>query len=455
MDRSPTEGTRQPLRSGRAGRPAERRWSHHRETLEASRARHRFLVAEATGGMVLLVGAVVGLVWANSPLGDSYRTLWGTRFTVTLGQHSLGMDLRHWVNEGLMAFFFLAAGLEIKREFTEGELRDRHRAALPIVGALGGMLLPALLYTAVNLGGSGEKGWGIPMATDIAFAVGVAAIVARNLPASVRLFLLSLAIVDDLGAIVVIALFYSGEISLAWLVAVGGIIAAVYAVRKAGVRYPPVFVALGVALWLALHNSGFHATLAGVAMGLLAPVRPAMDPDQVHDYEEELLDVSTPATAQETVMLARSSVSVAERLVYTIHPWSSFLIVPVFAMANTGVELSADLFGDAVGSGVTLGVLVGLVVGKPLGILAFSWLACRVRVAALPTGAGWPQLVGVATLAGIGFTVSLFVADLAFADRGLVDQATVGILAASLLASGLGALVLHRSTRSDAPEARS
>jgi NhaA family Na+:H+ antiporter len=351
------------------------------------------------------------------------------------------------VNEGLMAIFFVVVGLEIKRELVEGELRDRRQAALPIVAAVGGMAVPAALYLVVNPTGPDMRGWGIPMATDIAFALGVAVLVGRRLPASLRLFLLTLAIVDDIGAILVIALFYAGGIAWVPLAAAVVLVGAAYAVRQAGVLFPPLFVVFGALVWLALHESGLHATLGGVAMGLLAPTRPHLSREIVLSRRDELLDVFSPGAARTTSRLARLSVSPMEWLEHALHPWTSLVVLPVFALANAGVSLSADVLDDAAGSPVTWGVVLGLVVGKPVGIAAFSALACRLGVASLPRGARWTELVGVGALGGIGFTISLFVADLAFDRSALVEEAKIGILASSLLASLAGGILLVLSSR--------
>jgi NhaA family Na+:H+ antiporter len=409
-----------------------------------------FLATEVAGGVVLVAAAIVALVWANSPWSASYETLWSTDLSVALGHWELHLDLRHWVNDGLMAIFFVVVALEVKRELLEGELREVRKAALPVLGAMGGMVVPAALFFALNPSGDAGDGWGIPMATDIAFALGVAALVARSLPSGLRLFLLTLAIVDDIGAILVIAVFYSSGVAFNWLGVAVVVLAGAYALRRAGVVFPPYFVALGAAIWLALHEAGVHPTLAGVAMGLLAPAQAPLDRDVVEASRDELLDVWTPAAARRTSRMARQSVSPMEWLEYGLHPWTSLLIVPVFALANAGVSLSGSALGDAVASSVTWGVLIGLVVGKTVGIAGFAWLAVRLGVAALPTGGTWRQLLGTAALAGIGFTVSIFITGLAFERADLVDEAKIGILAASVLATVLAAAILVRApSRSD------
>ncbi len=389
-----------------------------------------------------MAAVAIALAWANSPWAASYDRLWETVLAVGLGDHQLALDLRHWVNEGLMTIFFFVVGLEIKRELAEGELRDRRKAALPTVAAVGGMVVPALLYLAVNPGGAPARGWGIPMATDIAMALGVASLLARWVPQSLRLFLLTLAIVDDIGAIAVIAVFYS-PVTWPGLVAAAGLVVGVVVLRTAGVTWIGAYVAIGVVLWLALYGAGVHATVAGVALGLLTPTQPLRRAELVD--AERLADIATTEAALETVTLARQSVSVVEWLEHTLHPWTSFVIVPLFALANVGVPIGIAALGDALRSPVTHGVILGLVVGKTVGVSSFAWLACRLGVGTLPTGVSWRQVVGIAGLAGIGLTLSIFVTGLAFDQPAPRDQATVGILAASLAAAALGALVLLRA----------
>jgi NhaA family Na+:H+ antiporter len=400
-----------------------------------------FLHTEAAGGVVLLLGAVVAIVWANSPWKASYVELWQTHLAIDLGGHVLDLDLRDWVNDGLMAVFFFVVGLEIKRELVEGELREPRRAALPAIAALGGMAVPALIYLAFNAGGPGRDGWGIPVATDIAMAVGVLSLLGARVVPSLRLFLLALAIVDDIGAILIIAVFYTEDVDLVALAGAGVIVIVVGLARKAGIQQVPVYVALGAGLWLCLHDSGIHATLTGVVLGLMAPTRPVRHRDLI-DADE--LDVSTVEQARATVTTARRSVSVVEWLEHLLHPWTSFVIVPLFALANAGVPVTSDALSAAVSSPITYGVVVGLVVGKLVGVTTFTWLATRLGIGDLPPGATWPGIIGIGALAGIGFTVSLFVTALAFDDVVRQDEAKIGILAASLIAAVLGSVLLSR-----------
>jgi NhaA family Na+:H+ antiporter len=399
-----------------------------------------FLHTEAAGGVALVIATVVALVWANSPWQDSYVELWSTHLGITLGHHSIDLTLQEWVNDGLMAIFFFVVGLEIKRELVEGELRDRRRAALPAIAAVGGMVVPALIYTAVNAGGSGAAGWGIPMATDIAMAVGVLSLLGSRVAPSLKLFLLALAIVDDIGAILVIALFYSEDIELEALLVAVLLAVSIVVARRLGINAVPVYGILGVAMWLALHESGLHTTLVGVVLGLMAPTRPVRQRELVD--ETALTDLSTVASARETTRLARESVSVVEWLEHLLHPWTSFVIVPLFALANAGIPLTASALSAAATSRITLGVVLGLVVGKLVGVAGATWLAVRLRVGALPSDVTRRGVLGVAALAGIGFTVSIFVAGLAFDDAARQNEAKVGILAASILAALVGAAIL-------------
>jgi NhaA family Na+:H+ antiporter len=315
------------------------------------------------------------------------------------------------VNDGLMAVFFFVVGLEIKREVVTGELRDPRAVGLPVVAAVGGMLVPAAIYAALNAGGSGSPGWGIPMATDIAFALGVAVLLGDRIPGSLRVFLLTLAIADDVGAILVIAVFYNAGLSWGWLgLALAGL-ALTRGLRQLGMWSVPVYTVIGAGVWFAMHSSGVHATIAGVALGLLTPALPREG----------------------------GAVPVAERLENALHPWTSFGVVPVFALANAGVAVSAGTLGDALSSSVGLGIVAGLVAGKTVGITAGSWAAVRLRLGRLPEGVAGRQLVSVAALAGIGFTVSLFVAGLAFDDAAHRETATLAVLVASVLAALLGA----------------
>jgi Na+:H+ antiporter, NhaA family len=339
------------------------------------------------------------------------------------------------VNDGLMTVFFFVVGLEIKRELVEGELRDRRKAITPVVAAIGGMVAPALIFLAWTQGTPQAKGWGIPMATDIALAVGLLTLAGPRVPSGAKLFLLALAIVDDLGAIVVIALFYRHGGRLMLLIVAVGALVAVVVLRRFGVTSFAAYVVLGMVMWWALHGAGVHATIAGVAMGLLAPTKPFVHQNLID--VDELVDVSTVEHAMASAHIARSSVSVVEWLEHRLHGWTSFVVVPIFAVANAGIPVSVSALRGAAGARVTWGVATGLLVGKPLGILCATWLVVRVGAGSLPEGTSWRSLVPAAIVAGVGFTVSLFVTELAFTGP-VADQAKIGVLAASIAAGLLG-----------------
>jgi NhaA family Na+:H+ antiporter len=406
----------------------------------------RFLQVEAAGGILLVAATITALVWANSPWDAGYESFWATNVRVELGPYLFEEDLAHVVNDLLMAVFFFVVGMEIKRELVVGELRDRRSVALPAMAALGGMIVPAAIYLAFNAGGDGARGWGIPMATDIAFALGVVALLGSRVPGSVKVLLLTLAIVDDIGAIAVIAVFYTDALELDLLLVAGAIAVLVGVMHRARVIYSPLLAIMALALWLVVYESGVHATIAGVVMGLLTPARPfqtELEAEQIVDVLEgrDLRADDVRATAT----LIRGSVSACDRLIDALHPWTSYVIVPVFALANAGIALSADAISDP--SAVLTGVAVALVVGKLVGITTFSWLAVRLGFGRLPDGARWGHILGVACVAGIGFTVSLFITGLAFDAPTLQDDAKIGTLAASLVAAITGAVVLAATSR--------
>ncbi|QBX55141.1 Na+/H+ antiporter NhaA [Nocardioides seonyuensis] len=414
-----------------------------------ARPMREFLRIEAAGSLLLLVAATVALVWANSPWAASYDALWSTHLTLDVGPLHLDESLQHWVNDALMVIFFFVVGLEIKYELVHGDLRDPKTAALPIVAAVGGMAVPAGLYVLVNGPGSaGASGWGIPMATDIAFAVGALGLLGRRIPAPARLFLLTLAIVDDIGAILVIAIFYTAELSLGWLALALALLAAMAVAKQLRIWAITVYVVLGVGVWFALLESGVHATLAGVAIGLLAPASALLREDVARGYAEDALrDRSLDHDELARLrFLLKESVPVVDRLQATLHPVSSYVVLPVFALANAGVSFGG--FGEAVTSSVGVGIMLGLVVGKPLGILLASWLAVRFGLGRLPGGTTWPMILGLGAVGGIGFTVSLFIAGLSFPGAEvLTDDAKIGILLGSLASAVVGVVVLLAATR--------
>ncbi len=411
------------------------------------RVLRQFLATEAAGGIVLVVGAALALAWANTPWQDSYDTLWHTELALRLGRFALVADLRHWVNEALMALFFLVVGLEIKRELVEGDLREPRAAALPALAAAGGMIVPAALFLVVTARSGGAEGWGIPIATDIAFALGALALLGPRAPGGLKLFLLSLAIVDDIGAIVVIAVFYSDEIDLPFLAAAAGLVAVMVGLRRARVVWVAPYVLLGIGVWLATRASGVHATIAGVVLGLLAPARPLTPAAVARRWATDLADDPGPGELEAMTRLAKTSVSPAQRLEHLLHPWTSFVVLPLFALANAGVPVRSDSF-DAPGAlAVALGVVLGLVVGKTVGITLAASLAVRSGIGRLPEETTWASLGGAAFLGGIGFTVSLFIAELAYDPGPLQDAAKLGVLAASTIAALAGTLVLDRASR--------
>ncbi|MFN2505091.1 MAG: Na+/H+ antiporter NhaA [Acidimicrobiales bacterium] len=405
----------------------------------------QFLETEASGGIVLLVAALVALVWANSGWSASYHTLWDTELSIRLGRFELAEDLKHWVNDALMALFFFVVGLEIKRELVHGDLRDPRTAAMPAIAAAGGMVVPALLFLLVTGGGVGAKGWGIPMATDIAFAIGVVALLGPRVPATLKLFLLTLAIVDDIGAIVVIAVFYASDVQPEFLVTAAALVGVMVGLRRFGIVWMAPYVLLGIGVWLATQASGVHATIAGVVLGLLTPARALTPAAVAREWASDLADEPSPAELAAMKQLAQTSVSPAERLEHLLHPWTTFVVVPLFALANAGVTMKAAVFDTPGAVAVTGGVVVGLVLGKAVGITVAAWLAVRTGLGRLPEGSTWPMLAGIATVAGIGFTVSLFIAELAFTPGPLQDAAKVGVLGASVIAAVLGSVILLRA----------
>jgi NhaA family Na+:H+ antiporter len=416
-----------------------------------------YLRNEAAGGVVLMVAAAIALGWANSPWRAAYDALWETPLAVQLGRFGIEADLRRWVDDGLMTLFFLVVGLEIKRELVGGELATWRRAALPVVAAAGGMAVPAAIYAAANAGGPGAPGWGVPMATDIAFALGVLALLGSRVPAALKVFLLTLAVVDDLGSIAVVALFYSRGVDPRALALAAGLLVLVAVLVRVGIWWLPLHIGLGLGLWLALWHSGVSPALAGVAMGLLTPARPTSPPEVARDragaLAGELADDPRPPRLREMLREARGTVPLAERLAHDLHPLSAFVVVPLFALANAGVSLERGILAGPGAGAVLGGVLAGRLVGKLAGITGAAWLAVRVGLADRPDGVSWGQLAGVATVAGIGFTVPLFVADLAFPDGRFQGPVRLGLLLASVVAGAAGALALLLAARGRAAEA--
>ena len=420
----------------------------------------QFARIQASGGILLLAATVLALAWANSPWSDSYFHLWETYLSVSVGDLYLKESLLHWVNDGLMVIFFFLVGLEIKREILVGELASLRRAALPLMGAVGGMALPALIYVLFNAGGEGQAGWGIPMATDIAFLLGILAILGSRVPITLKIFFTALAIADDLGAVLVIALFYSGEIQLTALIVAAAILMVLVVLNRAGVRRPLPYALLGIGLWLAFLESGLHPTIAGVLLAMTIPARVQIRADAyvaqctaalggLDRGGDHVEGRQQQAAAQTLEVIAERIQSPLHRLERTLNPWVAYLILPIFAFANAGVRVQGNLV-EALTQPVAVGIIAGLLLGKPLGITLFSWLAVRIRLAELPKGVTWKQLFAASWLAGIGFTMSLFIASSAFDSAVLLGVSKVAILAASLLASAVGFGLLSVTSPSQA-----
>ena len=408
----------------------------------------RFLHIEAVSGVVLLIAAAVALIWANSPASASYHAVWHAPLTFGIGDWLVSQSLHFWINDALMAVFFLVVGMEIRREIHEGALASLKLAALPLAAALGGVMVPALIYVALNTAPTQLQGWAVPTATDIAFAVGVLALLGRSIPGNVRVLLLALAIIDDIVAVLIIALFYSGGLDYSGLLAAGLGIAMVLGMQHIGIGSAWAFVLPGAVLWLGLLQTGAHPTLAGVVLGLMTPVLPTRT-------RERPIDMATGAVAAlqtgdgrsahelaaplKALRLAqRETLPPVTRVQMALHPWVAFGVMPLFALANAGVTLEGVNLELADAQAVTLGVMLALALGKPLGVMLASWLAVRLGWCQLPPGVTWSGVMLVGLLAGIGFTMSIFIATLAFSDDNLLNAAKLGVLLASLLAATLG-----------------
>jgi NhaA family Na+:H+ antiporter len=408
----------------------------------------RLFAIESASGILLVVAAAIALGWANSPWAASYTALWHTPIGFRIGPLELEHDLHFWINDGLMAIFFFVIGLEIRREIHAGELSSVRRAALPLVAALGGMLVPALIYASLNAGQPTLHGWGIPMATDIAFAVGVLTLLGPRVPPALRVLLLAVAVIDDVGAILVIALFYSSGIALGGCAIAAGGIALLLVMQKIGVRSPWLYVAPAAVVWHGVYAAGIHPTIAGVAVGLLTPVQPWYGAEAFASNARNAIDAVLRARSPDEqlhyldqIQHARmEAASPVGHMIHRLHPWVAFGIMPLFALANSGVPLgSAEFSGD--GAPVLGGILGGLVVGKLVGLLSCSWLAVRLGFAQLPTGVGWRAVIVVGLVAGIGFTMALFIAALALPAGPMLETAKLAILCASLVAATLTLVV--------------
>jgi NhaA family Na+:H+ antiporter len=422
----------------------------------------QFVATESAGGLLLILSATLGLAWANSPYGNSYFALWDWNFTIGPDGFALSKPLSDWINDGLMVLFFLLVGLEIKREVFVGELSSIQHAALPIAAALGGMIVPAAIYAAINAGGDGARGWGIPMATDIAFALGALSIFGSRIPTGLRLFLAALAIVDDIGAVLVIALFYTAQFSAYAAGAAVVAFALLLLCNRAGIRHPGIYAGLGALLWLAVLKSGVHPTIAGVLLAIAIPARTRIDEDtfglQAESALFEFQQASTPDARsvmsnpgqQEALHRLERAIEGVQspllRIEHNLNRIVAFGVVPLFAFANAGVRFSAETFNNLAWR-VLLGVVFGLVVGKVTGIFLAARLAVRLRVAALPAQVTWRAVFGVGWLGGIGFTMSLFIATLAFGDGPQLDSAKLGILAGSIVSACVGTTILRKLPR--------
>ncbi len=418
-----------------------------------------FAGKESSGGILLLLTTIIALVWANSPFSGSYFNLWHTEISIGAAGFGLNYSLHHWINDGLMAIFFFVVGLEIKRELLVGELSTFKQASLPVTAALGGMLFPAAIFLIFNLGGKGESGWGIPMATDIAFAIGILALLGSRVPLSLKVFLTALAIADDIGAVLVIAVFYTSEISFVSLFIGLAIFLILLLINKLGVRSLLVYSFLGIGLWLAFLMSGVHATVAGVLLALTIPATTRINSLDFYVKNKKLLNSFDEAGEEADGVLSneeRSSIvqtiennchkvmTPLQRFEHSLNPWVSFFIMPVFALANAGVLVSGDL-ASALLDEISIGIIAGLFLGKQLGIFIFSWISIKTGLASKPAGVTWKQIYSAGILAGIGFTMSLFISNLAFTENELLDIAKIGILSASVLSGIIGYSMLRAS----------
>ncbi len=394
-----------------------------------------FLSTETGSAIVLLAATIVALAWSNSPWSDSYESVWTTKLSIQLGGGGISADLRQWVNEGLMTFFFLVVGLEAKREFDMGELRDRQRVAIPVMAAIGGMAIPVAIFLAFNAGGAGAHGWGAAMSTDTAFALGALALLTPRVATRLRVFLLTLAVVDDLGALVVIATAYTKHLSVPALAVAIGLFGVLLALRLAPAWRRQVSVLVGIALWVAMFKSGIDPVIAGLAVGLVTSAYPPSreDLEQATELTRSFREQPTPELARSAQLSVASAISLNERLQYELHPWTSYVIVPLFALANAGIHVTGSLLEEAVTSPITLGIAIAYIVGKPIGIVGASWIASRPALRGPRPLISWPLLWAGGAVAGIGFTVSLLISGLAFSGERLAE-AKLGVLASAVIA---------------------
>ncbi|MBS1492096.1 MAG: Na+/H+ antiporter NhaA [Bacteroidetes bacterium] len=419
----------------------------------------RFIQIEASSGIILIIITIISLILANTTLKEFYHHLLETKFLVGFGTYVLNMDLEHWINDGLMAIFFFVVGLEIKREMLTGELSSLKKSSFPIFAALGGMIFPALIYSVLNWGHDYEmKGWGIPMATDIAFSLGILSLLGNRVPLSLKIFLTAFAIVDDLGAVIVIAVFYTANLSLISLGIGGIILLLMFICNFLHVRHPAVYLILGIGLWLAMLNSGVHATIAGVLASLTIPTKAKIDVKDFVTKSRNIIDkVEDKKIAQEDITnniedledYTEKVLPLSNRMEHDLHLWVAFLIMPIFAFANAGVTLEQNIL-SSVTNNVTLGIILGLFLGKQIGITLFCWLAVKMKLADLPEGTDWKMIYGTALLGGIGFTMSLFISSLAFTNPEIIADSKIGILCASLISAIMGYFILKKSLNTKA-----
>lgn len=417
----------------------------------------RFIHLEYTSGIVLLVSVVIAIVWANSGYHDFYEHLWHINFSIGFDDFMLTHPLHIWINDGLMAIFFFVIGLELKREFMEGELSSLKKASLPMSAALGGMLIPALIYYSLNKGTDSAHGWGIPMATDIAFALALLSMASKHIPVSVKVFLSALAVADDLGAVLVIAFFYTAEINFMALGIGCAFLLVLLIGNIIGIRSSLFYLLIGLGAWIGFLLSGVHATIAGVLVAFTIPAVTKID-EQIYsnnlrilsyDFETDipergsLITSKQNQTIQKVKTLSMAAETPLQTIEHTLHPWVAFVIMPLFALANAGIVINSDFFSSVINP-VSIGVALGLMLGKFIGILSFCWIMVKLGLASLPKDTHWKHIIGVALLAGIGFTMSLFISGLAFKNPEFIDQAKYGILIASLTAGTLGTIVLRR-----------
>lgn len=412
----------------------------------------RFAKMEAASGIILLAGMSAALVWANSPWAESYYAIWNTPVTLGFGQLALTETRHEWINDGLMAIFFFLVGLEIKREVLIGELSSLRQAAFPLIAAIGGAILPALFYLSIAHSGAVVKGWAIPMATDIAFVLGVLAILGNRIPVSLKIFVTALAIADDLIAVLVIAVFYTDRIQVVSLALGFAGVALCFGANLLGVRKPAIYTIIGIGVWYAVLKSGVHATVAGVLLAFAIPARTYVDRESFVKRSRWLIDrfeaaLPNSSEAHSAVHMMESQLELVEsplhRIEHSLHPWISFAIMPLFAFANSGVRIFGNV-AAAARHPVSLGIVLGLFIGKPLGIWLFARMAVVSRLATAPPEFSWEAGFGAACLSGIGFTMSLFIAGLAFGDGALLDMSKIGTMAASLAAGICGSMILLR-----------